>query len=68
MRFIHSDPKTGLADIDRFNLVHQRWKRRIRRRIDGGLILWWRKLWPRTRWRIEITGYVVLILALAALI
>jgi hypothetical protein len=68
MRFIYTDPKTGLPDIHRFNLVQDRWERMIRRRWDGWLILWWDSLKPWTRRRIEAGSYVTLILLLLALL
>jgi hypothetical protein len=69
MPFVYNDPKTGLADIGRFNLLLGRWERIMRRRLDGPLIVWWRlRLTGGQRERIEVAGYVTLILLLLALL
>lgn len=68
MRFIYIDPNTDLPDIDRFNLVRDRWERMIKRRWDGWLILWWERLRPWTRRRIEAVGYATLIVLLLVLL
>ena len=68
MPFVYDDPKTGLPDTDRWNLVIDRWERMMRRRLDGALIIWWGRLGYGQRNRIEIAGHGVLILLLLLLL
>ena len=69
MPFVYNNPKTRLPDLDRWNLVLDRWERIMRRRPDGALIVWWNLgLTEVKRNRIELVGYVTLILLLLALI
>ena len=63
------DPRTGLPDIPRWNVHIQHYHRLMRRRGLGARIrLWYYKLPYDVRKRIIAVSWVILILALLALV